>query len=126
MKRAGALRNVAAKDEAREGDFHGSKLEPVTGYEPKQVSMTDFAVETGLLPEGYIVQVLEAHGGELRQQELIAETGWSRSTVSRLLTKMELRGEIVRVRLGAENVVYLPGSVPTLARQSELYAAVTA
>ncbi|GAA0222315.1 hypothetical protein GCM10009000_041380 [Halobacterium noricense] len=81
--------------------------------------MTDFAFESGLTPEVHIVQLLKGRRGSLHQQELIAETGWSRSTVSRLLGEMEVRGEIIRVRLGNENVVYLPDSMPAFVQRIE-------
>ncbi|WP_175609700.1 helix-turn-helix transcriptional regulator [Haladaptatus litoreus] len=119
MKRAGLGNNAEAGANEQRVEIIESKPERTAEFksEPKQVSMTDFAFESGLTPGEYIVQLLEGHDGKRRQQELIAETGWSRSTVSRLLGKMEARGEIVRVRLGNENVVYLPNFVPTFARR---------
>ncbi len=86
---------------------------------PKQRTMTEHEVETGQTPQEYVVEVLSAHNGELRQQEIIIETGWSRSSVSRLLCKMETEGIVVRVRLGAGNVVYLPETVPELVQDFE-------
>ncbi|WP_158413645.1 helix-turn-helix transcriptional regulator [Haladaptatus cibarius] len=119
IKRAGVGNNAEAGANAEQIEIIESKPErrAKSESEPKQVSMTDFASESGLTPEEYIVRLLEGHSGKRRQQELIAETGWSRSTVSRLLGRMEARGEIVRVRLGNKNVVYLPDSVPTFARR---------
>ncbi len=87
--------------------------------QPQQRTMTAFAFETGQTPEEYVVELLTARDGEMRQQELIAETGWSRSSVSRLLCRMETAGEVVRVRLGTGNVVYLPEAVPELVRHFE-------
>ncbi|KZN25073.1 hypothetical protein A4G99_00605 [Haladaptatus sp. R4] len=82
-------------------------------------TMEEFAFETGRTPEVHVTELLAARDGEMRQQEIITETGWSRSSVSRLLCGMEADGEVVRVRLGTENVVYLPGSIPELVRDFE-------
>ncbi|WP_227352964.1 helix-turn-helix transcriptional regulator [Haladaptatus salinisoli] len=78
-------------------------------------SMADFALETGVTPEEYVVSLLEERGGNQRQQAILAETGLNRSSVSRLLREMEANGRIRRVRLGAENHVYLPDAAPDLA-----------
>ncbi|WP_435156030.1 helix-turn-helix transcriptional regulator [Haladaptatus sp. DFWS20] len=121
LRRARSTDEIEVKANNRETEYKETKRELVS----KQVSMTDFAVETGLMPEEHIVQLLEDRRGELRQQEIITKTGWSRSTVSRLLTRMEQQGQIVRVRLGVENVVYLPNSVPDFARRGEPLSAVT-
>lgn len=74
--------------------------------------MTDFAFETGLTPEEYVVRLLAGRGGEMRQQDIIVETGWSRSSVSRLLGRMETAGLLVRIRFGTGNVVYLSDVAP--------------
>ncbi|MGA9402510.1 helix-turn-helix transcriptional regulator [Haladaptatus sp.] len=70
--------------------------------------MEKFAFETGRTPEAHVVELLAARDGKMRQQEIFTETGWSRSSVSRLLCGMEAEEEVVCVRLGTENVVYLP------------------
>ena len=82
-------------------------------------TMEEFAFETGRTPEAHVVELLAARDGKMRQQEIITETGWSRSSVSRLLCGMEAEEEVVCVRLGTENVVYLPGSIPELVRDFE-------
>jgi hypothetical protein len=82
-------------------------------------SLADFVLETGISPDEYVVNLLEERGGDLHQQEIIAEAGLNRSSVSRLLREMEENGQIRRVRLGTENEVYLPDAVPDLARPSD-------
>lgn len=75
-------------------------------------SKADVFLETGLLPEEYVLRELEARGGRAQQQEICRYTGWSAGCVSRLLSEMEAEGTIGRVRLGNEKLVYLPGSKP--------------
>lgn len=50
---------------------------------------------------------LREAGGELPQKELTARSGWSKSKVSRLLSRMEDEGSVEKVSLGRENVVVL-------------------
>lgn len=75
-------------------------------------SKADVFLETGLLPEEYVLAEIEARGGRLQQQEICSYTGWSDGCVSRLLSEMEAEGTIERIRLGNEKLVYLPGSKP--------------
>ncbi|WP_327050597.1 helix-turn-helix transcriptional regulator [Halomicrococcus gelatinilyticus] len=82
-------------------------------------SMADFTLETGYTPERYVLELLDERGGEVRQQTVLEETGWARSTTSRVLSRLEERGEVVRVRVGAENVVYLPADAPDAATPAD-------
>lgn len=52
-----------------------------------------------------VFYVLRERGGRVKQSTLVTRTGWSASKVSRLLTAMEDRGIIERVRVGREKVV---------------------
>ena len=75
---------------------------------PDSPSREEVFLETGMTPDEYLLRGLERDGGRLRQQEICARTGWSEPTVSRLLTEMEADDQIVRYRLGRENLVCLP------------------
>lgn len=55
-----------------------------------------------------LLYMLETHDGRLRQQEIITETGWSSSTVSRHLRRLEDDGRVVRVLVKGEYLVLLP------------------
>ena len=55
--------------------------------------------------EERIHRLLEERGGRVRQQDIVEETGWSKSKVSRLLSRMEEEGQLSRVRIGRENIV---------------------
>lgn len=55
-----------------------------------------------------IYSVVSGHGGSVRQQTIIEETGWSPSKVSRLLQEMERASCVDRSAVGREKVVELP------------------
>lgn len=85
----------------------------------KWESMADFTLETGYTPKRYVLELLDERDGEVRQQAILSETGWSRSTTSRVLSRLEDHDEVVRVRVGSENVVYLPEAAPESATASD-------
>lgn len=58
-----------------------------------------------------LYSLVSDHGGRVRQQTLIEETGWSPSKVSVVLQELESSGSVVRIAVGRENLVALPGEV---------------
>ena len=75
-------------------------------------SKVDVATETGLTPAEFLRAVVHTNGGKMYQKELVDATGWSESSVSRLLGALEAEGRINRVQVGREKIVYLDGAVP--------------
>jgi len=65
-----------------------------------------------LTDEDRVRHLLSKGDGYLRQQELVCETGWSKSKVSRLLSRMEDDGEVTKIHIGRENIIALPGEEP--------------
>lgn len=59
-----------------------------------------------------LIRILRAYDGRMRQSALVAETTWSKSTVSRTLSDLEQRGHVTKIRVGRGNVVTLSGSEP--------------
>lgn len=59
--------------------------------------------------EDRVLELLAENDGRLRQQAVVDRTDWSKSKVSRLLSRMEERGTIRKVPVGRENVVELAG-----------------
>ena len=57
--------------------------------------------------EEYVVQLLIANHGRMRQARIVEETEWSKAKVSRLLSRMEEREQVVRERAGREKIVQL-------------------
>jgi hypothetical protein len=72
------------------------------------LSKADITRDLGMTPEQYLYDQIEAAGGRIRQQDLCSCTDWSESTVSRTLSDMESEGDIERIRIGREKVVYFP------------------
>jgi len=69
-----------------------------------------------LTDEGQVLKLLRDNRDRMKQVDIVEETGWSKSKVSRLLSRMEERGDVNRLRVGRGNIVYLDGAKPTGAR----------
>ena len=65
-----------------------------------------------------VLKLLRENGGRLPQGEIIERTGWSKSKVSRLLSKMEDRKQISKINIGRKNIVILYGQEPGNANNS--------
>lgn len=76
-------------------------------------SVTDEELQSD---EDRVFSLLEANGGRMRQSAIVAETGWSKSKVSMLLSEMEDAGLISKLRVGRENIVSLEGHEPAATR----------
>lgn len=103
-------------DERTNGDTTNAELRsgdgPFSAFSRESLGKADLLRKTGLRPEEYLLRELERVGGHLEQKEIVEYTGWSDSTVSRLLGQMEAQGRIVRVQIGRGNTVYLPEFAP--------------
>nr|WP_233340415.1 helix-turn-helix domain-containing protein [Haloprofundus sp. MHR1] len=72
--------------------------------------------ESTLSDEERILQLLEAHDGQMRQVEIVEEVEWSKAKVSRLLSQLDEDGEITKLRLGRENLICTRGCEPEASR----------
>lgn len=63
-----------------------------------------------------VIELLREHGGRLPQSDVVAQTEWSKSKVSRLLSSMAEEGQVRKINLGGRNLITLPDSVPEGAR----------
>ena len=61
-----------------------------------------------LTDEERVVRLLDDNGGQMKQKRVVAETDWSKSKVSRLLSRMAEADRIRKITLGRENVIRLP------------------
>jgi hypothetical protein len=68
--------------------------------------------------EERVLKHLRENGGRLPQKELTERTDWSKSKVSRLLSRMEDSGEIEKICVGRENLVALADAVPDGAKSA--------
>ena len=80
--------------------------------ETMQPPVGNLADEEMLTDEERIRSLLIQYGGRMKQADITTETSWSKSTVSRKLSKMEDNDEITRVQIGRGNLVFLNGSEP--------------
>lgn len=61
-----------------------------------------------MTPEEQVHQLIDEHGGQVKQSEIVELTGWSKAKVSRTLSGMEDDDQIERLQIGRENVVTHP------------------
>jgi len=75
---------------------------------PGEPPAPEFLTETEILSlEDRIVQLLRSHDGEMFQSEIVRMTGLPRSTVSTVLNDLHVRGTILKVKKGRENLIRL-------------------
>ena len=89
---------------------------PVENGTPPPAAEPDDESDDILTDEGRVLNLLTDNRGRMKQVDIVEETGWSKSKVSRLLSRMEERGDINRLRVGRGNIVYLEGAKPSGAR----------
>ncbi|GAB3690171.1 hypothetical protein GCM10028857_26290 [Salinarchaeum chitinilyticum] len=61
--------------------------------------------------EEQVLRLLEAEGGRLKQQQVVAELEWTDAKTSQVVTSMREEGQIEVFRIGRENVLALPGEM---------------
>jgi hypothetical protein len=81
-----------------------------TGHEPEPEPPVQS--ETMTTDADRVLKLLRENGGRLPQGEIIERTGWSKSKVSRLLSKMEDRKQVSKINIGRKNIVILYGQEP--------------
>ncbi|KAB1190684.1 MULTISPECIES: binary toxin-like calcium binding domain-containing protein [Haloferax] len=72
--------------------------------------------EQPLSDEARVFKLLDQHDGQLRQSAIVEGTGWSKSKVSRVLSRMADEGEVQKINIGRENIVTRPDAVPEHAK----------
>ncbi|MFB6174134.1 MAG: helix-turn-helix transcriptional regulator [Halobacteriales archaeon] len=91
----------------------GAETEPPEEAEPTpDPEATTGEAEMLLSDEERVLRLLEEHDGRMKQADIVDETGWSNAKVSQLLSEMNERGEVEKLRLGRENLISLPGEAP--------------
>ncbi|MCU4742648.1 MarR family transcriptional regulator [Halobacteria archaeon AArc-m2/3/4] len=79
-------------------------------FDPRSIPR-DVLAES-LSDEDRVLRMLAANDGRLRQQVIVERTDWSKSKVSRLLSKMNEKGSIEKISVGRENVITFPSNDP--------------
>ncbi len=57
--------------------------------------------------EEMIIKILIKHNGQANQSDIVKETGFSKSKISNVLTKMKKDGDIDKIRQGKRNIIRL-------------------
>ncbi|WP_332897289.1 helix-turn-helix transcriptional regulator [Haladaptatus sp. CMSO5] len=94
----------AATDDTADATGESASTDAASGERPIDVDL--------MSASSRICQLLTESGGRMKQTDIANATAWSKSTVSRKLSKLEGEGTITRVRIGRENVVFLAGYEP--------------
>lgn len=97
---------VEANDEAPAANGGRDHPEPGPDDGPTEVPLEMLSNEDAVLA------VLRRNGGRIRQSALVEETGWSKSKVSRVLSRMDDAGRVTKINVGRGNVITLPGEEP--------------
>jgi uncharacterized membrane protein len=110
------LKTLRARIEALRSELMGDEREAERpsagdrrGESPAPMPLSD---------DGRVIEMLREAGGQLRQSEIVDRTEWSKSKVSRLLSKMEEDGLITKVNIGRENVITLPDEHPEVSQST--------
>ncbi|RZH68606.1 helix-turn-helix transcriptional regulator [Natrinema altunense] len=72
-----------------------------------------------LSDEGEVVRLLIANHGRIRQHRITERTGWSKSKVSRICSRMHADGTIEKRSVGRENVITLADRPATREQASD-------
>lgn len=65
-----------------------------------------------LTDEDKVIKILRDNGGWVYQSEIVESTNWSKSKVSRLLSRMCDDEQVEKISVGRQNIVAEPGSMP--------------
>ncbi|RDZ51168.1 MarR family transcriptional regulator [Haloferax sp. Atlit-4N] len=107
--RTAGRRDGAAADTVQTGGSDGPvRPEPTADAYPGPEELLD--------DETRILKLLDDNGGQLRQSKVVEGTGWSKSKVSRVLSRMADEGSVAKINLGRENLIARPENVPEHAR----------
>lgn len=109
LRKETLLRVVRRDDEAGDGGHPSAGAVPEPGGPRMNVPT---APDTVLSDEEKTLQLLRDNGGRLPQREITERSEWSKSKVSRLLSKMEEQGQVAKIDMGRENLITLRGEIP--------------
>lgn len=65
----------------------------------------------------FVLDLLDHHGGQLPQEEIVALSPWGKSKVSVVLSAMEDENLIVKLRIGRRNLIWLADDAPEFSPQ---------
>lgn len=96
-----------------EGEYDTRDASGRVGPDPRAINRRNgHDAEQLVTPAERVLELLAQNGGRMRQGEIVTETEWSDSTVSRKLGELESSGSVTRYRIGREKLVFLPSEEP--------------
>jgi len=111
-----ALNPFGSGDDGGSNVTRGGGSESGDGAHLADVPEPDPVPPELLSDEDRVLQLLKESGGRLPQNEFTAQTDWSKSKVSRLLSQMDEEGEIEKIDVGRQNIIALERAVPENAK----------
>lgn len=91
------------------------------GRESAAVDADGGGLDESMMPnEMRVRRLLQASDGAKQQIDIVDETDWSASKVSRTLSGMEEDDLVTRIRLGQGNLVFLSGAEPDVCSDSDV------
>ena len=105
-RRTELFRTFRSADESERGAPAAESGDGAT--KPEAVRMPTDA----LTDEERVLDLIGERGGRIRQSVIVEETGWSKSKVSRVLSRMADEGAIEKITIGRENLIAHPDEVP--------------
>ena len=113
---SGVLSRFRSRDDRGVGDAATARAGTATSGRDGRHSESD---EEHLVPdEQRVERLLARNDGRMKQSEVVRDTEWSKSKVSRLLSRMAEEGDVVKVSLGRENLICLDGREPEFVARS--------
>lgn len=110
-----AARTARAAEESSPGRPGTTSLPSASSASHSSASNTSIPRSSAATPstplltdEERVLQLLHENDGQCKQQHIVAATDWSKSKVSRLLSRMAEDDAIEKITLGRENVIRLP------------------
>lgn len=67
-----------------------------------------------------ILETVRRHDGRVRQKQIVEEVDLSEASVSRYITALESSGDVSKLRIGRENLVFLDEENPAMADSPNL------
>lgn len=107
----------ASRSSRADSTQSGFSATPDSSSGDSSVDSEQDETETEVEAAERILDLLEEADGQLPQSRIVSETGWSKTKVSRTLSEMVADGEVKKIRLGRENLIFLPEHVPAVAEE---------
>lgn len=66
-----------------------------------------------------VLSVIEQENGQLMQSRIVEKTDYSKVKTSRILTELTDDGDVIKVPVGRQNLICLPGNAPEILSEAQ-------